>query len=244
MALDLRPLLISRHGIRPPRSHTVRKAPGAPLQAARPAGACADPPLLGQRAGDPRALRAPGVPGRRRARAGDRRVALRQPSRAAGGGALEAQGAARQPRHPGQARPATWISGARCASGWGRTAREGATKSSLLADSMEAVFGALYLDGGLEAARKAILPMLENAFMERARQAVTDAKTQLQEVAQALGWDLPEYRLTDSVGPGPQQDLRRRMLAGGRARRPGRGAEQEDRGAAGRRRRPGQDAGS
>src|SRR3982751_5333542 len=49
-------------------------------------------------------------------------------------------------------------------------------------------FGALYLDGGLEVARRAILPMLESAFEERARQAVTDAKTQLQEVAQALGW--------------------------------------------------------
>ncbi len=77
----------------------------------------------------------------------------------------------------------------------------GRTKPSLLADSMEAVFGALYLDGGLETARRSILPMLENAFMERSRQAVTDAKTQLQEVVQALGWALPEYRVTDSVGP-------------------------------------------
>jgi ribonuclease III len=85
--------------------------------------------------------------------------------------------------------------------GVGEDRSGGRTKSSLLADSMEAVFGALYLDGGLEAARRAILPMLENAFEERARQAVTDAKTQLQEVAQALGWDLPDYRLTDSLGP-------------------------------------------
>ena len=89
-----------------------------------------------------------------------------------------------------------------------------------------------------DGAARSILPMLENAFMERSRQAVTDAKTQLQEVVQALGWPLPEYRVTDSVGPGPRQDLRRRMLAGGRARRPWRGAEQEDRRAAGRHRRP------
>ena len=34
---------------------------------------------------------------------------------------------------------------------------------------MEAVFGALYLDGGLEAARRSILPMLESAFEERSR---------------------------------------------------------------------------
>ena len=85
--------------------------------------------------------------------------------------------------------------------GVGEDRSGGRAKPSLLADSMEAVFGALHLDGGLEAARRAILPMLENAFIERSRQAVTDAKTQLQEVAQALGWDLPEYRLTDSHGP-------------------------------------------
>jgi ribonuclease-3 len=40
-----------------------------------------------------------------------------------------------------------------------------------------------------------------DAFAELSRQAVTDAKTQLQEVAQALGWALPEYRITDSLGP-------------------------------------------
>jgi len=85
--------------------------------------------------------------------------------------------------------------------GVGEDRSGGRTKASLLADSMEAVLGALYLDGGLETARRSILPMLENAFMERSRQAVTDAKTQLQEVVQALGWALPEYRVTDSVGP-------------------------------------------
>jgi ribonuclease-3 len=85
--------------------------------------------------------------------------------------------------------------------GVGEDRSGGRTKASLLADSMEAVFGAVYLDGGLEAARKAILPMLEEVFLARSRQTVTDAKTQLQEVAQALGWELPDYRLTDSLGP-------------------------------------------
>jgi ribonuclease-3 len=85
--------------------------------------------------------------------------------------------------------------------GVGEDRSGGRTKASLLADSMEAVFGAIYLDGGLESARKAILPMLEEVFLARSRQTVTDAKTQLQEVAQALGWELPDYRLTDSLGP-------------------------------------------
>jgi ribonuclease III len=85
--------------------------------------------------------------------------------------------------------------------GVGEERSGGRTKPSLLADSMEAVFGALYLDGGLEAARKAILPMLEGAYGQKAGEPVVDPKTQLQEVAQALGWDLPEYRLTGASGP-------------------------------------------
>ena len=85
--------------------------------------------------------------------------------------------------------------------GVGEDRSGGRTKTSLLADSMEAVFGAVYLDGGLEAARRAILAMVESAHHEQSGQAVTDAKTQLQEIVQALGWDLPEYRLTESLGP-------------------------------------------
>ncbi len=87
--------------------------------------------------------------------------------------------------------------------GVGEDRSGGREKSSLLADSMEAVFGALYLDGGIEVARKAILPMLENAYEDRPGIALAsaDSKTQLQEVAQALGWDLPDYRLTGSSGP-------------------------------------------
>jgi ribonuclease-3 len=85
--------------------------------------------------------------------------------------------------------------------GVGEDRSGGRTKASLLADSMEAIFGAIYLDGGLEAARSAILDMLEGAGTERTQQRVTDAKTQLQEVAQALGWDLPEYRLVGAEGP-------------------------------------------
>jgi ribonuclease-3 len=91
--------------------------------------------------------------------------------------------------------------GAELKIGVGEERSGGRSKSSLLADSMEAVFGALFLDGGIEAARSVIQPMLVSTFDERPQLADADAKTQLQEVAQALGWDLPEYRLTGSSGP-------------------------------------------
>jgi ribonuclease-3 len=85
--------------------------------------------------------------------------------------------------------------------GVGEDRSGGRAKTSLLADSMEAVFGAMFLDGGLEVARAAILPMIEGASLERTRLLERDAKTQLQEVVQALGWLLPEYRIAGSSGP-------------------------------------------
>ena len=85
--------------------------------------------------------------------------------------------------------------------GVGEERSGGRTKASLLADSMEALFGAVYLDAGLDAAREAILPLLEETGEERAQLLHSDAKTQLQEMTQALGWDLPEYRLAGQAGP-------------------------------------------
>ncbi|HBL29133.1 MAG TPA: ribonuclease III [Acidobacteria bacterium] len=85
--------------------------------------------------------------------------------------------------------------------GIGEDRSGGRTKASLLADSMEAVFGAVYLDAGLEAVRAVIVPMLVDAAVEPVQLLAADAKTQLQEMTQALGRDLPEYRLTGAAGP-------------------------------------------
>lgn len=85
--------------------------------------------------------------------------------------------------------------------GVGEERSGGRTKASLLADSVEAVFAALYLDGGLDAASKAVVAMLEGAIGERSQLLDRDAKTQLQEIAQALAWPLPEYRILETSGP-------------------------------------------
>jgi ribonuclease-3 len=85
--------------------------------------------------------------------------------------------------------------------GVGEERAGGRTKASLLADSLEAVFGALFLDGGLEAATRAVVAMLEGAIAERGQLLERDAKTQLQEIAQALGWALPDYRVLEASGP-------------------------------------------
>lgn len=86
--------------------------------------------------------------------------------------------------------------------GVGEERSGGREKASLLADSLEAVFGALYLDGGYPAARKVIVSMLLSALDPKTTEIRTvDAKTRLQETCQALGWALPDYQVVESSGP-------------------------------------------
>jgi ribonuclease-3 len=88
--------------------------------------------------------------------------------------------------------------------GVGEERSGGRGKASLLADSLEAVFGAVYLDAGLPAAAKVIHFMLEPILEVgegRSQLLEADAKTRLQEIAQARGGALPEYRHTGATGP-------------------------------------------
>lgn len=85
--------------------------------------------------------------------------------------------------------------------GVGEERSGGRVKGSLLADALEALFGAVFLDGGMAAARRAIEPMLLWAMAVRERLSKGDAKTRLQELAQARGWALPAYRHVAAAGP-------------------------------------------
>jgi ribonuclease-3 len=89
--------------------------------------------------------------------------------------------------------------------GVGEERSGGRSKRSLLADSLEAVIGAVYLDGGPRAARAVIDPILAAAVSARPESAASDAKTHLQELVQARGWDLPRYRLAAEAGPDHQK---------------------------------------
>lgn len=72
--------------------------------------------------------------------------------------------------------------------------------SSNLEDICEALIGALYLDGGFEVARRFVLAQWEP--LARAVSAPPkDAKTALQEWAQARSLSLPEYRVLETAGP-------------------------------------------
>jgi ribonuclease-3 len=84
--------------------------------------------------------------------------------------------------------------------GVGEERSGGRRKASLLADAWEAVVGAVYLDGGLEAAARCVRRQLD-AALEQRQEGPTDAKTRLQEEVQARGWSLPAYALLEAAGP-------------------------------------------
>ena len=72
----------------------------------------------------------------------------------------------------------------------------GRTRPSVVSDAFEAVIAALYLDGGMEVARKFILP-----FITEGKTAEDDYKTRLQEVVQQDPSAVLKYEVTGETGP-------------------------------------------
>ena len=76
----------------------------------------------------------------------------------------------------------------------------GREKPSILADAMEAVFAAIYMDGGWEAAREVILRLFQEEEKLTAWRGQDD-KSALQEYTQAHEMALPEYEIVGQSGP-------------------------------------------
>ncbi|GGD23852.1 ribonuclease III [Sinisalibacter lacisalsi] len=91
----------------------------------------------------------------------------------------------------------------------------GRRKQALLGDAMEAVIAAVYLDGGFEAAREVIL-RLWGKRIETVEADARDAKTSLQEWAQARGLQPPRYAEIAREGPdhAPEFTIEARLDSG------------------------------
>lgn len=91
----------------------------------------------------------------------------------------------------------------------------GRRKEALLGNAMEAVIGAVYLDQGLEVAKAMILREW-GARIENVEEDARDAKSTLQEWAQARGQALPKYELIARSGPdhAPQFNIEVRVASG------------------------------
>jgi ribonuclease III len=87
--------------------------------------------------------------------------------------------------------------------GRGEESSQGRERSSILADAMEAVIGAIYADAGWEPTRALVLRLLEPALARMAEDAAPHAnpKGSLQEKLQAEGDDPPLYRCVSETGP-------------------------------------------
>jgi ribonuclease-3 len=98
--------------------------------------------------------------------------------------------------------------GAHLRMGEGERASGGAERPSILSDALEALYGAVFLDGGYEAARSVIrngfAPLLASLD---ASALAKDPKTRLQELLQARGLALPAYRVTGTQGAAHQQSF-------------------------------------
>ncbi len=85
--------------------------------------------------------------------------------------------------------------------GVGECRSGGRQRPSILADSVEAILGSVYLDGGFDAARSAVRRLFEGRVRRLAAGPSKDAKSRLQEWAQAHHRITPRYRVVSVQGP-------------------------------------------
>lgn len=99
----------------------------------------------------------------------------------------------------------------------GEEATGGRENVGLLADTFEAVIGALYLDQGYEAAEKFLQTHLFPRFETiRREKSYKDAKSQLQEIVQSQGYATPAYTVVKEFGPDHDKEFTVEVTAGGK----------------------------
>ncbi|GGM06490.1 ribonuclease 3 [Nakamurella endophytica] len=112
--------------------------------------------------------------------------------------------------------------------GRGEELTGGRDKESIVADAVEAVLGAVYLDHGLETARAVVHRLFDPLLQEApGRGAGLDWKTSLQELASVEGLGAPEYHVGEE-GPDHAKTFRAQVLLGGAARGSGSGRTKKE----------------
>ena len=93
--------------------------------------------------------------------------------------------------------------------GAGELRSGGQTRDSILADSVEAIIAAVYLDGGIDAARALVRRLLGGRLTDPTPETRRkDPKTRLQEHLQSIGRPLPRYDVVDVSGDQHDQTFR------------------------------------
>ena len=101
--------------------------------------------------------------------------------------------------------------------GRGEEQSAGRAKDSILADVLEALLAAMYLDAGLDAPRTLVIRLfVELAAAPEDLTLGRDSKSELQELFSACGASMPEYRLVEECGPPHERLFRFQVLLDGR----------------------------
>lgn len=113
--------------------------------------------------------------------------------------------------------------------GKGEEETGGRQKRSILANAMEAVLGAIFIDGGYDK----VAEVIQNLFKERLNYVIAsgqyhDYKTELQEMTQTLYGVLPEYRIVSQVGEEHKKLFTVEVIINGRAMGSGMGKSKKD----------------
>lgn len=113
--------------------------------------------------------------------------------------------------------------------GRGEERTGGRGKHSLLADTFEAVLGAIYLDGGIRPARAFVRRHLRDILRQtrHAANADDDYKTRLQEEVQAKLQVTPRYRIVSTSGPPHAREFAVQVMVGRRVLGKGKGSNRK-----------------
>lgn len=98
----------------------------------------------------------------------------------------------------------------------GEEANLGRSRASALADGLEALIGAVFLDGGFEAARAFVLRCFRESFGElTSLPTLENPKGELQEFLQARSTEAPQYLVAGESGPDHDRDFECVVMHGG-----------------------------
>jgi ribonuclease III len=104
----------------------------------------------------------------------------------------------------------------------------GRTNISLLANTVEAIIGALYLDGGLSKAEEFIHTQLLAQIDETLAQPLKDPKSRLQEIVQAQGLSAPRYDVLEENGPDHNKEFTIQVIVDGKPIAKGQGKNKSE----------------
>jgi len=118
--------------------------------------------------------------------------------------------------------------GAHLLLGKGEELTGGRDKASILADGLEAMIGAVYLEHGIDEARNLVHRLFDELLAEAPlRGAGLDWKTSLQELTASASLGVPEYRVVDT-GPDHQKEFTATVLVSGEPRGDGAGSTKKE----------------